>query len=187
MSQPNVTMDPYNRGGMWAFLLSVSFSLVFFIWVSFIHPGVNLNEIPSEVQEIIQAEKAATGSATASADKGSEPPSGDPWVSTSAWIAQGQQVYKANCAVCHGDGGKGDGPGSGGLARNLVEGQWKVGGDSVTLFKTVAGGISGTTMVGFSHIPVNDRWALVHFIRSITSNKVADDAKTLETFAASAK
>jgi mono/diheme cytochrome c family protein len=30
-------------------------------------------------------------------------------------IEQGRGIYKANCAACHGDGGKGDGPAAGAL------------------------------------------------------------------------
>lgn len=181
MAKPEVKLDPYNRGGMWALLLSVSFSIIFFIWVSFIHPGVNLNEIPEEVQKIMDAEDqvAAAGNA--------EEPTGSPWVSSPAWIAKGNEIFKANCAVCHGNEGKGDGPGSGGMARNLVEGKWKAGGDSISLFKTVANGLSGTTMVGFGHIPVNERWAIIQFIRSITNNKIKDDSTAVDKFAASVK
>jgi mono/diheme cytochrome c family protein len=32
---------------------------------------------------------------------------------TPEMIARGGEIYKANCAACHGDGGKGDGPGAG--------------------------------------------------------------------------
>ncbi|MCB0390867.1 MAG: c-type cytochrome [Bdellovibrionales bacterium] len=189
MTNTNVTLDPYNRGGMWAFLLSFSFSVVFFIWIAFIHPGVNLNEIPEEVQKAMSADQSQqpqSESAPAVA-AGKKEPTGDPWVSSPEMIAQGKEVYSKNCAVCHGNEGKGDGPGSGGMARNLVEGQWKAGGDSISLFKTIAGGLPGTTMVSFKHIPKNDRWALVHFIRSITQNKVKDDPKAVAEFAASAE
>lgn len=34
---------------------------------------------------------------------------------TPAMIEQGRAIYKANCAACHGDGGKGDGPAAGAL------------------------------------------------------------------------
>ena len=34
---------------------------------------------------------------------------------TPAMIEQGRAIYKANCAACQGDGGKGDGPGAGAL------------------------------------------------------------------------
>jgi mono/diheme cytochrome c family protein len=32
---------------------------------------------------------------------------------TADMLAKGAATYKANCAACHGDGGKGDGPGAG--------------------------------------------------------------------------
>jgi len=32
---------------------------------------------------------------------------------TPAMIERGREIYKANCAACHGDTGKGDGPGAG--------------------------------------------------------------------------
>jgi mono/diheme cytochrome c family protein len=32
---------------------------------------------------------------------------------TADMLAKGGAIYKANCAACHGDGGKGDGPGAG--------------------------------------------------------------------------
>ncbi|MCB9027421.1 MAG: c-type cytochrome [Bdellovibrionaceae bacterium] len=188
MAKTDVNLDPYNRGGMWALLLSVGFSIIFFIWISFIHPGVNLNEIPVEVQKIIDAENQNNQDVDQVAAVAEvEEATGNPWVSSPAWIAKGNEVFKANCAVCHGNEGKGDGPGSGGMARNLVEGKWKAGGDSISLFKTIASGLSGTTMVGFGHIPVNDRWAIIQFIRSITNNKIKDNPKAVDDFAASVK
>ena len=32
---------------------------------------------------------------------------------TPAMIEKGREIYKANCVACHGEGGKGDGPGAG--------------------------------------------------------------------------
>jgi mono/diheme cytochrome c family protein len=92
--------------------------------------------------------------------------------------------------MCHGKEGKGDGPAGAGLnpkPRNLVEGQWKLGGDSVTLFTTLTNGIQGSSMPGFKQLSPADRWALVQFIRSITQNKSADDAAKLKAFAETAK
>lgn len=34
---------------------------------------------------------------------------------TPAMLEQGRAIYKANCAACHGEGGKGDGPAAGAL------------------------------------------------------------------------
>jgi uncharacterized membrane protein len=35
----------YNRGGYIAFMFSMAFTIVFFIYIAFIHPGVDLKEI----------------------------------------------------------------------------------------------------------------------------------------------
>ena len=107
-----------------------------------------------------------------------------PWVSTDSLIAHGSKVYKAQCALCHGDKGLGDGtPGLVPPPRNLVEGKWKEGGSSKALFITLQKGIEGTSMVSFKHLPQVDRWAVVHYVRSITQNKVTDNEQELEEFA----
>ena len=107
-----------------------------------------------------------------------------PWVSSEALIQRGATVYKAQCALCHGPKGLGDGtPGLIPPPRNLVEGKWKQGGRSQDLFMTFQKGIAGSSMVSFKHLPNVDLWALVHYVRSITKNKVEDDSKQLEEFA----
>jgi mono/diheme cytochrome c family protein len=190
MTQSNNKLDPYNRGGMWAFLFSIAFSVVFFIWVSFFQ-GINLNEIPDEVKAAMAADKAKENSASinASASSGATIDNNAPvWTFSEAMVLKGKVAYKANCAICHGDAGKGDGPAGMAIgARNLVEGKWKSSGDTLGLFKTITNGLLGTSMVGFPQISIDDRWAIAHFIRSITTNKPKDDLKALESFAASAK
>lgn len=38
-------MGDYNRGGMIAFVFSMVVTVVFFIYIAFIHPGVDLKEM----------------------------------------------------------------------------------------------------------------------------------------------
>ncbi len=38
-------MGDYNRGGYIAFMFCMAFTMVFFIYIAFIHPGVDLHEI----------------------------------------------------------------------------------------------------------------------------------------------
>ena len=175
--------DSYNRGGYLAFLFSMCFSLAFFVYIVFVHPGVNLKEVPEPAAAGTPEQTvAAAGADVSKIDK--------PWVENKDMVAHGAKVFANTCAVCHGTEGKGDGPAGKGLnppPRNLVEGKWKVGGDSVALFKTVTVGIPGTSMAGFSNLSAVDRWAVVQFIRSITKNLIKDDPAAVEAFAKTAK
>lgn len=38
----------YNKGGFNAFMFSMAVTILFFIYISFLHPGVDLKEIPEE-------------------------------------------------------------------------------------------------------------------------------------------
>ncbi len=179
------TGDTYNRSGFLAFIFSMAFSLCFFVYVALVHPGVDLKEVPEEQGG--GAEQTVAGGAAQAVDVSKVE---KPWISSDDLIAHGKQVYTTNCAVCHGPGGAGDGPAGKALVpppRNLIEGKWKVGGDSIALYKTLKDGIAGTSMASFAHIPKLDRWALVHFMRSITENKVSDNDSELETFATGAE
>lgn len=169
-------LDQHNKGGLWAFLFSVAFCCVFFVYVAFIHPDVDLKEVTPE------SEVSAPKVDLTAIEK--------PWEENADMISHGAKVYQNNCAVCHGEKGMGDGPGGAAVKpppRNFVEGKWTKGGQSHELFKTVSEGIAGTSMAPFQHLSKTDRWAVVQFIRSITNNKVKDDPAAVEKFAASAK
>jgi cbb3-type cytochrome c oxidase subunit I/cbb3-type cytochrome c oxidase subunit II len=97
-------------------------------------------------------------------------------------INHGHDVFNANCAVCHGSGGHGDGV----LAASLVDiwghpvrpanytlpagvaGGVKLGHDGPHLFKTVMNGVGGTPMPAFGgNLAPADVWDAVHFIQSL--------------------
>ncbi len=168
--------DQYNKGGLIAFVFSMAFCFVFFIYISFLHPGVDLKEVAET-----QAADGAPAFSITSVEK--------PWVPNPDVAAHGAKVFATNCAVCHGAEGKGDGAAGAGLnpkPRNLVAGGWKQGGDSISLYKTLQTGIPGGSMAAFKHLPKADRWALVQFIHSITQDKGKDDPAAVDQFAASA-
>lgn len=101
-----------------------------------------------------------------------------------ASIGRGRELFKNSCAGCHGAEGKGDGP----IARkfelpsrpaNLTQplhfikihstldpkgGGIPLGSD---LFRTLTRGLPGTAMYSYRALPAGDRWALVHFIRTL--------------------
>ena len=174
--------DEYNRGGFIAIMASVAFCLVFFIYIAFIHPGIDLKEVPEEV-----AGPAGLAGGAPAVDVSAI---ANPWETNEALVAHGEKVFKTTCSICHGATGLGDGAAGASLQpppRNLVEGKWKKGGTSVELFTTLAEGIPNTSMASFKHLAKNDRWGLVQYIRSITKNKPADDAAKLAAFGAKAE
>lgn len=179
--------DTYNKSGFNAFVFSMLFSLGFMAYVAFFSGGVDLREIPQEEMATGTDQTLAGGEAPKAFDVASVQ---EPWVSSDEMVEYGHKVYQTNCAVCHGPEGKGDGAAGAGLnppPRNFVEGKWTQGGTSIALFKTLETGIPGTSMASFAHLKVADRWALVHWIRSITNNKPEDDAQKLAEFGKSAK
>lgn len=172
--------DQYNHGGMMTFIFSMVFVLCFFAYVSFIHPGVDLKE---NLQVASQVNGALAQAVDVSNVK-------EPWIENKDMVAHGQKLFTQNCAMCHGNEGKGDGPAGQALnpkPRNLVEGPWKKGGGFIGLFNVVTNGLPGTSMAAYGHLKVVDRWALVQFIDSITNAKVKEDAKKISDFAKSVK
>lgn len=177
----NVQGDHYNHGGMLAFLFSMAFVFVFFVYIVAIHPGVDL-------QENIQDPNKTSGEAVVAAVDVSKVT--EPWVANADMVTHGKKVYSQNCAMCHGAEGKGDGAAGAALnpkPRNLVEGPWKKGGGYIGLYTVLTEGIAGSSMSSYAHLSKTDRWALVQFIDSITQAKVTEDAAKVAEFAKAAK
>ncbi len=177
--------NDYNKGGFYAFLFCMIASTVFFVYISFVHPGINIDKPKLKATVSVNVAEAAPGGAAQ--DMSTNP---KPWLSSPEFIEYGKTKYKASCAVCHGDNGLGDGPAGASLnppPRNLVEGKWKKGGTAKDLFTSVRDGLPGTMMAPFKHLPVVDRWAIVHFIRSISKSAKADNPAELEKFAKAEK
>jgi mono/diheme cytochrome c family protein len=180
------SQNDYNKGGMITFALSMVASVGVMIYVSFFSGGIDLKEIPKD-SDVSQTQAAAPAPAEKPVDISGVK---DPWNPTPDVIAHGKQVFKTNCALCHGQDGKGDGPAGVNLnprPRNFVEGKWKKGGTRLGIFDVIQNGLAGSSMVSFKHLPVADRWSLVNYIRSITQNKVADNQKEVDAKAPTLK
>jgi len=97
---------------------------------------------------------------------------------TSEVIARGRRIYqKAQCAECHGEGGRGDGPSSATMkdARGLPIAvpdftRWppKRGYKPEAVYRTLATGLSGTPMPSYSDaLEPEEIWALVRYLDSL--------------------
>ncbi|MAE70858.1 MAG: hypothetical protein CME06_10365, partial [Gemmatimonadetes bacterium] len=93
-----------------------------------------------------------------------------------ALLARGADLFAGKCAICHGDAGGGDGV-SARLyqprPRDLRKGiyhyvtTWDGTPTDSDLFDLLTRGMPGTAMPSWAHLGETDRWALVHFSKSL--------------------
>ncbi len=91
----------------------------------------------------------------------------NPLPSESKTVGQGQKVAQVNCVSCHGPKGKGDGPAA--AALNPKPADWtskrvQDESDGEMFWKITTG---RGAMPPWRHLPENDRWAVVHYLRSL--------------------
>ena len=98
----------------------------------------------------------------------------NPAANDAATIAQGQQLFAQNCAICHGAAGKGDGP----LGKNLNPRPADLTGSHLTthtdgdLYWWVSHGIAGTGMPAFSGaLSDQDIWAIIRYLRTLPGGR----------------
>ena len=82
-------------------------------------------------------------------------------------VEQGEKVAKVNCVSCHGAKGKGDGPAA--VALNPKPADWTSKrvqdmSDGEIFWKMTTG---RGAMPAWRHLPENDRWAVVRYIRTL--------------------
>lgn len=79
--------------------------------------------------------------------------------------ASGQAVFAANCATCHGESGRGEGPAATGLEpppADLTDGTWTTGDGSLqAVTNTIEHGSPGTAMIGWKGTLTDEEIAAV--------------------------
>lgn len=104
---------------------------------------------------------------------------------TEELLAKGKELYSANCASCHGDGGLGDGAAGETLnppPRNFTDSEgWKNGRKISEMYVTLEEGIAGTGMAAYEYLPVKDRFAIIHYTRAFIEDPPQDTEEELAT------
>ncbi|MHC4953612.1 MAG: c-type cytochrome [Planctomycetota bacterium] len=104
-------------------------------------------------------------------------------------LARGEEVYLEQCEMCHGARGEGDGSGAYFLKtkpRNFATRTFKfrttMGGmpADLDLFRSVTVGFEAYGMPSFRKLSIRDRWAVVHYVKSLAE---AGTRRTLQRVA----
>jgi cytochrome c oxidase cbb3-type subunit I/II len=108
------------------------------------------------------------------------------------WIAHGKEVYERRCLGCHGVNGDGNGPAATFLynqrPRNFNNAVFKfrltkesipTDGD---LLRTISRGVRGTAMPAWYDLPINDRLAVIQYIKYVLAVDRSDPAKPYAFF-----
>jgi len=84
-------------------------------------------------------------------------------------LTEGENLYKTNCASCHGDAGAGGGPASVGMnpaPRNFTSKDgWKNGTKLSGIYSTLKEGIAGSSMIAYDFLKPQEKFAVAHYIR----------------------
>ena len=92
-----------------------------------------------------------------------------------ASLARGAELYTANCASCHGDGGMGDGPAGAALdpAPSPIAHTSQMMADNYLFWRISEGGVPfGTSMPSWKTLDETSRWDLINYVRALGAGTV---------------
>ncbi len=183
---PNTVKNAHreNANGKRLFIFAMVFVVVFFIYITFLHPHSSPDYV-KEVQTKVVTDAAPPAQAPPATEVAAAV-AAEPWVSNPEVVAKGQALFKTNCVLCHGEKGLGDGPAGQSLnpkPRNYSDGKWKQGNSILAIFKTISKGVPGSSMAPYEGLlGEEDRWAVAQFVRSIAKNIVDPTAAEIKAY-----
>ena len=84
-------------------------------------------------------------------------------------LAEGEKLFKTNCASCHGENGTGGGPASAGMnpaPRNFTsKDNWKNGTKLSGIYTTLQEGLLPSAMISYDFLLPKEKFAIAHYIR----------------------
>lgn len=87
-------------------------------------------------------------------------------------VSQGQTLFRAyNCNGCHAQGGGGMGP-------PLMDSKWRYGSEPQDIFETISKGRPNGMPAFGEHVPEDQIWQLVAYVRSLSGQLRSDVAPT---------
>ena len=111
---------------------------------------------------------------------------------SAAWIGYGKEVYERRCVGCHGVNGDGNGPAATFMykqrPRNFTQGVFKfrltedplpTDGD---MLRTITRGVRGTAMPPWYDLPLDDRLAVIQYIKYVLAVDRSDPKKPTAIF-----
>jgi mono/diheme cytochrome c family protein len=146
------------------------------LFASIVVPGLrnaNKPETPTEVISVV-GETGWLDPTEFPPERGRVIPPVDPrtlMAPSAELMAEGKELFEKNCIQCHGQLGHGDGPAAATMnprPRNFASPEgWTNGYDMPSIYKTVSGGVNGTSMASFNYLSRKERMALVHYVQSL--------------------
>jgi cytochrome c553 len=99
-------------------------------------------------------------------------------------VAQGEELFRENCAGCHGESAQGDGPQSASLPaapKDLTNQELMAGKSSADLFAAISQGVPPSMPAFAEQLSEAERWAIANHLRELTFSTSPDQLTVVQT------